>query len=356
MREGGGIESSHNVVVDNGNNICIQLRPNHHSVTGQRLLISPTDFLTLTEDCPSRKNSAVKKDVNLSTGSLQTTSQHETNSNFSINLERYCESPILLDAHKDSHLICDDETSCNGRSSRLSESNDDIAADDVLFATTLDGQHHSLREVVTPTIDNDSSRAGSPSIAKDVVIACSEMKDENDDETNATESSSQQSTQDEINAMLNASVVDGNESVANIITSSSASSLSTRTIPLAFYAANNNTVAGSSTSSTTTTTQPLSFSAIDIKVLAPSVLMKDSVLLANLAAALPSSFSSRQIALQIIREDGTSLVVPIKSTEPETTAKSGSESESFSSEKNSNMVLTEVVSPNETMRPFKCEL
>ena len=125
-----------------------------------RLLISPTDFLTLTEDHNNNvssnqnnssnyvRNSAVKRDVSLSSGCLSSNvellrksssylgSLNSLNNSF-IGFERYCESPLFIDHHRDMHLLDDDDDD------ELKDVNKEfINSEDLFFGTSLsDGQN-----------------------------------------------------------------------------------------------------------------------------------------------------------------------------------------------------------------------
>ncbi|XP_054168635.1 zinc finger protein 236-like [Oppia nitens] len=309
------------------------------SITNQRLLISPTDFLTLSEDGISHRNSAVRKDVNLSTSSLEIIRRNNIESNYAICLDRYCESPLLLEAHKDSHLICDDETSCNGRNSRLSESPEDITTDELFANTFGTDQSSTLREVVTP-IEVESARNTPTSLHKDMLSTNNKDKNNIEDSLLCDDIKPNIETID-IKPIL--TVLNPLESTSNT-TSCQTQTEGTFTM-----------ISSQPEVSNVTTSQSLPLTTLDIKVLPTGMLAKDSILLANLAAALPSSLTSRQIALQVIREDGTSLVLPLN-TKQETNDvihhKEGSNDMAVST----SVVLAEVVSSNESIRPFKCEL
>ncbi|CAG2106976.1 unnamed protein product [Medioppia subpectinata] len=217
----------------------------NNSMSNQRLLISPTDFLTLTEDGITHKNSAVRKDVNLSASSLEIIRRTNVDTNFAICLDR---------------LLYED----------IKPSMETIDVKPVL--TTLDPL-----------------------------------------ETTTNNCSSQTQT----------------DNTFSVITSQSDINVST--------------------------SQSLALTTLDIKVLPTGMLAKDSILLANLAAALPSSLTSRQIALQVIREDGTSLVLPLNTKHENNEVLSTKEGPSDLGVSTS-VVLAEVVAPNESIRPFKCEL
>ena len=307
----------------------------NQSISNQRLLISPTDFLTLTEEGISLKNSAVRKDVNLCASSLELIRRNNIDSNFAICLDRYCESPLLLENHKDSQLICEDDTSCNGRSSRLSETPEDMTADE-LFATTFGSdQSNTLREMVTP-IEVESAR-NTPIPSNKESIAGNKIKIEGCLLSNDIKPSIEA-----IDTKPILTVLDPLETEANNCSSSHSQNESS----FSFIT--------SQPEGNASTSQSLSLTTLDIKMLPTGMLAKDSILLANLAAALPSSLTSRQIALQVIREDGTSLVLPINTKhEPiDGTAKETNGDLAVST----SVVLAEMVSPNASIRPFKCEL
>lgn len=121
-----------------------------------RLLISPTDFLTLTEDHNNNvssnqtnssnymRNSAVKRDVSLSSGCLSSNVEllrkssgylGSLNNSF-IGFERFCESPLFIDHHRD--MLDDDEDD-----DELKDVNKEfINSEDLFFGTSLsDGQN-----------------------------------------------------------------------------------------------------------------------------------------------------------------------------------------------------------------------
>ena len=309
------------------------LKPSH-SLTNQRLLISPTDFLTLSEEGTSQKNPEVRKDVNLSASSLEIRRTAIENNNFAICLDRYCESPLLLEAHKDSQLICDDETSCNGRNSRLSETPEDINADDLFAGTFGTDQHNPLREVVTPLDGGESSR-NTP-----VLINRELNKIKLNEDSSLCENSCQLPAESQDSKSI-LTVLDPLETETS---SSSQNDNNTYTFTEMRISSPQNLSVSTSTSQ-----QTVPITSVDVKVM-PA---KDSLLLAHLAAALPSSFTSKQIAIQVIREDGTSIVLPLTATKTEADS---TKNPVTNLPVNSSMVLTEVVSSNETIRPFKCEL
>ncbi|CAG2162732.1 unnamed protein product [Oppiella nova] len=309
----------------------------NHSMTNQRLLISPTDFLTLTEDGITHKNSAVRKDVNLSASSLEIIRRNTVDTNFAICLDRYCESPLLLEAHKDSQLICDDEISCNGRNSRLSESPEDMTTDELFANTFGTDQSTSLREVVTP-IEVESARNTPIPLHKEIIVS---NKSKTNIESNILCEDIKPSIET-IEAKPVLTTLDAMESSANNCSSQTQTDSSFSMI-------------SSQSDINVSTSQSLSLTTLDIKVLPTGMLAKDSILLANLAAALPSSLTSRQIALQVIREDGTSLVLPLNTKHENNDVLSTKEGPSDLGV-SSSLVLAEVVSPNESIRPFKCEL
>jgi hypothetical protein len=303
----------------------------NQSLTNQRLLISPTDFLTLSEEGFSNKNPAVRKDVNLSASSLEIIRRNNIESNFAICLDRYCESPLMLETHKDSQLICDDETSCNGRNSRLSETQEDITTDE-LFATTFGtDQSSSLREVVTP-IEVESARNTPILMNKELNKSKNNIEDSLSDE--------EKTSNETIDTKPILTILDPLEAEANNCSSHSESTF-------AFITSQPNNGVSS--------TQSLALTTLDIKVMPTGMLAKDSILLANLAAALPSSLTSRQIALQVIREDGTSLVLPLNTKHDSSDIVSVKDANS-DLPVGTSVVLAEVVSTNESIRPFKCEL
>ena len=326
--------------IDGGSHTDCEPLKAHHSVANQRLLISPTDFLTLSEEGVTHKSSAVRKDVNLSTSSVELIRRNNSDTNFAICLDRYCESPLLLEAHKDSQLICEDDTSCNGRNSRLSENQEDITADE-LFATTFGGdQSNSLREVVTP-IEVDSARNTPTLMNKD---SMSNTKAKSNLETLLCEDMKPRVEMMETKPVL--TVLDPLETETNNDCTSSQSQNQSSFSLISSHA-----------DTTTSPSQSLALTTLDIKVLPTGLLAKDSILLANLAAALPSSLTSRQIAVQVIREDGTSLVLPIN-PKHDSSGSAGVTSKQINSDLavSTSVVLAEMVSPNASIRPFKCEL
>ncbi|XP_053203929.1 serine-rich adhesin for platelets-like [Panonychus citri] len=128
----------------------------HHHHHHQRILISPTDFLSLTEESTSAV-SAVKKDVNLSTSRLEIIKKSHDNHGLTMSLDRYCESPFLIDSHREIHLISDDDASNNGRASRLSETHEELPTEDLFASTLADDQHNAIREVVITPIEPDTT-------------------------------------------------------------------------------------------------------------------------------------------------------------------------------------------------------
>lgn len=312
---------------------CDSLKTNQ-SIANQRLLISPTDFLTLSEEGFPHKNSAVRKDVNLSASSLELIRRNNIDSNFAICLDRYCESPLLMESHKDSHMICEDETSCNGRSSRLSETQEDITADELFASTFGTDQSTTLREVVTP-IEVESAR-NTPTHLNREIVSNIKIKANIEDNILCNDIKMEPMDTKPILTVLDPLETDTN----NCGPSQTPNESSFSFIP-------------SHPESNASTSQSLALTTLDIKVLPTGMLAKDSILLANLAAALPSSLTSRQIALQVIREDGTSLVLPLNTKHEINDGTSQKESDLAVS---TSVVLTEMVSPNTSIRPFKCEL
>lgn len=136
-----------------------ETKSHHHnslssSNSNQRPLISPTDFLTLSEEA----SSAVKKDVNLSASRLESIIKKNNinDSGLNVCLDRYCESPFLMETPREVPMISDDDASNNGRASRLSESHEEIQGVD-LFSSTLADQHNSIMEVVVTPMEPESS-------------------------------------------------------------------------------------------------------------------------------------------------------------------------------------------------------
>jgi len=139
------------------NDFDIKSLNNHNLLaTTNRLLISPTDFLTLTEDhnnnvssnqssnynCNTIRNSAVKRDVSLSSSCLSSSVEllRKSSSNYLnslsnnfIGFERYCESPLFIDHHRD--LLDDDDD--------LKDVNKEfINSEDLFFGTSLSDNQH----------------------------------------------------------------------------------------------------------------------------------------------------------------------------------------------------------------------
>lgn len=316
--------------------------------SSQRILISPTDFLSLHEEASSIpiKNSAVKKDVNLSTSCLEIIKRSD--SNLAISLDRYCESPFLLDSHhhREIHLISDDDVSNNGRSSRMSEPPEEMSTDD-LFATTLGDQHPSLREVViTPSVDDESARSSPVKgrIEFDSHILSAHIKEEkmdDDDDDYEDEDllqlrfresdlvqckSEHESIESHHHQHSLSPVGDGVQSpdtshcqsqLPDSTVANSSSPTSTSPVPDSVVPTEQITLPTSSLASSTITGGVVSCTPsaggqrqqtpLDIKILPAGLLQ----LAANLAAVFPSNGVQKQIAIQLLREDGTSIILPI---------------------------------------------
>lgn len=315
----------------------------------QRVLISPTDFLTLSEEA----SSAVKKDVNLSASRLEIIKMFNDN-NLTISLDRYCESPFLLEAHRETHLgDDDDDPSNNGRVSRLSESHDEMTPDD-LFASTLTDQHNSLREVVITPLDSESS--GTASLARDCIK-----------NINGVDIASIKEEKFETEEIIEETVgPDDNESKPNLTLLNPLEQQMLPISPENINSDSNLDLKNSFTSEATTSNQvqngsvtvALPVTPLDIKILSPGLLQ----LAANLAAVFPSSTIQKQIALQLLREDGTSIIVPIatKSQEPinnntKITISNENRDKTVTDTTNVTMSTDGVANP-EADRPFKCEL
>lgn len=159
---------------------------NSHNLlnAANRLLISPTDFLTLTEDHNNNvssnqtsstnwvRNSAVKRDVSLSSGCLSSNVEllrkssnylGSLNNSF-IGFERFCESPLFIDHHRDMHLLDDDEDD-----DELKDVNKEfINSEDLFFGTSLsDGQNldQSQLDQLVFILDHQQPEPGEPSNA-----------------------------------------------------------------------------------------------------------------------------------------------------------------------------------------------
>ncbi|XP_074595310.1 uncharacterized protein LOC141850560 [Brevipalpus obovatus] len=158
-----------------------ETKSHHHnyissSNSNQRPLMSPTDFLTLSEEA----SSAVKKDVNLSASRLESIIKKKNDSELNVCLDRYCESPFLMETPREVPMISDDDASNNGRASRLSESHEEIPGVD-LFSSTLADQHNSIMEVTVTPMESENSRATPTLNIRDASQISQELKDIKED-------------------------------------------------------------------------------------------------------------------------------------------------------------------------------
>ncbi|RWS15898.1 zinc finger protein-like protein [Dinothrombium tinctorium] len=337
--------------VDNVSNLSdseSSVKPGHQTITNQRVLISPTDFLSLSEEVSTTKSSAVKRDVNLSTSCMEVMKRNDNN--MAISLDRYCESPFMLETQRETQLISDDDASNNGRVSGLSESHEDITTDD-LFATTLGDQHSALREVVVTPVDTDSPR--NTPVNKEFIrylnndsCVVKEEKFETEEDTIKLDCRS-------------------NLTVLNPVDSQNESELSPPHIDNSKASINSSTLTPISeessvnqTPSSSCITMAVPVAPLDIKILPTGLLQ----LAANIAAVFPNSTMQKQIALQLLREDGTSIIVPIttranEASIPDASAPTNSaENIPVESATSSHSLTVENSQNQETDRPFKCEL
>ncbi|RWS29014.1 zinc finger protein-like protein [Leptotrombidium deliense] len=311
----------------------------------QRVLISPTDFLTLSEEVTTIKSSAVKRDVNLSTSCLEIIKRSDNN--MAISLERYCESPFLLESQRENQLISDDDASNNGRVSRLSESHEDITTDD-LFATTLGDQHPALREVVITPVDSESPRT--TPVNKDFIrylnndlSAVKEEKFDTEEETLGEDCKSDLAML-HVNNHSDETISPENMDMKPTVTTATLNNV---------HESNNSQV-----TSTNCITMAVPVAPLDIKILPTGLLQ----LAANIAAVFPTSTMQKQIALQLLREDGTSIIVPLttrgnESFVSDTSASANSmENMTTDSASSSHASSHETGQNLESDRPFKCEL
>lgn len=307
---------------------------------------------------------AVRKDVNLSTSCIEVIRRphvnHSSNSLGVSQLERYCESPFLLEPHhRSSDLISDDDASnqTGGRVSRLSEAPDDLFSVSGVLGDCGTQHHQSsmLRDVVVTPTPLDSSRItpnmlmsnGSSKIDEMTLHRMKEetkltsdgedLDDVDDDEcilrdpplNHLKSSQSFVSVADRCIQTNFTSVITATGHVTSLQTngennhhqphqthlpsSSSApeSPTSTSTQPLVSSTTGNSSP-GSSRSIIVSTSggtveQVTSAQPLDIKIL-PAGLIQ---LASNLAAVFPSSSLQKQIAIQLLRDDGTSIILPI---------------------------------------------
>ncbi|KAI1288005.1 Zinc finger and BTB domain-containing protein 14 [Halotydeus destructor] len=338
-----------------------------------RVLLSPTDFLSLSEDLGSGhllRTTAVRKDVNLSTTScIEIIKSKHENPFASVSLERYCESPFLLDSSslvlgsgrigREIHLSSDDEDlneSVNGRGSRLSEPpTEDMSTDELFGSSFVESGHSSL--VTSGDVGSESScntplghhssfhrschRTDFESVC---ILTNGHIKEEKVD-ADIEEVLAEELVEEEVDLMVreaspslmhrykdigSLSPLNQGQDIdqlpdSTVTNSSSPTSTSPMpmeqlivvsdkkpslisTVPILNQASN---IAKGPLTITSAPTAAMvnchSSQAAELKILPAGLLQ----LAANLAAVFPSNGIQKQIAIQLLREDGTSIIVPI---------------------------------------------